>query len=534
MEQLRSGCLWLALTGALFGMADIKDAAVIKDVTDVGNIIDMADTVDLIDLNNSVDLNKSVDMEDMEEVQKHSLKCDMRHLFEEDPEKAENINELFCKGIFYGRIRFNSFGFQWKEEIAFKGLQLRKNHAIAGLGGSLIYRSAYLHGFSVGAGIYTSGSQGSLNNDEAYLYKSGKGVMSRYDALTDGKVSLNSLAQAYLEYKNEYVSLKAGRQIFESFLTKSNDTKMIPNTFEGVTLTTPTLYHTSLKAAYLTRQKLRDHSNFHHVLAVGDDPNDPYDFFTQNDDTAMHYGLDLSELKARNIDDRLIVLEAKNRGIENLTLKVNYTAVPDLISSAMVQANYRMYLGHWSVIPALRYMQQFDNGAGEIGGANLKTLTDGYKDPDSLDAALYGARLDLLYDTLKLRFGYTNIADKGDLVAPWRGFPTGGFTRAMGQYNWNANTESFMFQLDYKFEKLSDFKIISRFAIQDFDDGKMGVQADSNVFTIDFLKGLGHAPVYVKTRFAHVYGDNDTVASNGFHKLDPSYDEIRFEINYLF
>ena len=531
MEQLRSGYLLLALTGALFGMADIKDASEIKDVTDVTNIIDVADTADLVDMNKSADAEENIEMED---VQKHSLKCDMRHIFEEDPEKAENISDMFCRGVFYGRIRFNSFGFQWKEETEFAGVQLRKNHVIAGLGGSLIYRSAYMNGFAVGAGIYTSTSKGSLNNDEAYLYKSGKGVLSRYDALTEGKVSLNSLAQAYLEYKHKYVSLKIGRQIFESFLTRSNDTKMIPNTFEGVTLNIPTLYDTSFKAAYLTRQKLRDHTDFHHVLAAGDNPDDPYAFFTQNDDTAMHYGLNLSELKARGINDRLIILEAKNRSIENLTVNVNYTAVPDLISSAMVQADYRVYMGNWSVIPALRYMQQFDNGAGDIGGANLKTLTDGYKDPDSLDTELYGARVDVLYDTLKLRFGYSNIADKGDIVAPWRGFPTAGFTRAMGQYNWCANTESFMFQLDYKFEKLSDFKIISRFAIQDFDDEKMGVQADSNTFTIDFLKGLGQTPVYLKTRFAHVYGDKNTVAENGFHKLDPSYDEVRFEVNYLF
>jgi hypothetical protein len=498
---------------------------------DFEDVVDVENIVDVIDVNNSVDL---LDMDDIEDVQKHSLKCDMLHLFEEDPEKVENIREMCSQGIFYGRLRFNSFGFQWKKEIDLDGFQLRKNHAIAGVGGSLIYRSAYLHGFAVGAGIYTSGSQGSLDNDEAYLYKSGKGLLNRYDALTEGKVSLNVLAQAYLEYKHEQISLKVGRQIFESFLTKSNDTKMIPNTFEGITLNSSSIYKTSFKAAYLTKQKLRDHSDFHHVLAVGDNPNDPYDLFTQNDDTAMHYGLDLSELKARGIDDRLIVLEAKNRSIENLTLMVNYTAVPDLISSAMLQADYRVYLGGWSVIPALRYMQQFDDGAGDIGGANLKTLTDGYKDPDSLDAELYGARVDVLYDTFKLRFGYTNIADKGDIVAPWRGFPTAGFTRAMGQYNWCANTESFMFQLDYKFEKLSDFKIISRFAIQNFVDEKMGVQADANAFTIDFLKGLGHTPVYLKTRFAHVYGDNDTVAGNGFVKLDPSYDEIRVEVNYLF
>lgn len=179
-------------------------------------------------------------------------------------------------------------------------------------------------------------------------------------------------------------------------------------------------------------------------------------------------------------------------------------------------------------------MYQFDEGAGAIGGANLKTITVGYNNPNSLDAALYGARVDIVQDAFKLRFGYTKVADKGDIIAPWRGFPTGGFTRAMGQYNWYANTKSYMMQLDYEFEDFEEFKVISRFSIQDFDDNKVGVQADSKVFTLDFLKGLGESSYYLKTRLAHVVGDDDTVTSSGFTKLDPSYDEIRLEINYLF
>ncbi len=471
----------------------------------------------------------------MEDTHKHSLKCNMIHLYDEVPGEVDNLADMFLQGVFYGRLRFNSFGWKWKNEIEKAGIKLREDHAIAAIGGSLIYRSAYLNGFGVGAGLYTTQAQGSLNDNEAYLYKPGKGVLSRYDLLTEGKQSITSLAQVYLEYKHKDVSVKVGRQIFESFLTKSNDTKMIPNTFEGLTLSSTLIPDTSLKMAYLTRQKLRDHSSFHHVLAVGDDANDPYTIFTENDDSGMHRGLKESELKARGIEDRLIVVDAKNDSIENLTLRVNYTAVPELLSSAMVQADYRIHVGDWSVIPAFRYMQQFDNGAGAIGGANLKTLTQGYSDPESLDAALYGARVDVVKDALKFRFGVTKIADKGDIVAPWRGFPTAGFTRVMSQYNWYANTKSTMVQLDYEFESITNFKIITRFAIQDFDDEKIGVQADSKVFTLDLMKGFGGmSNMYVKTRFAHVVGDDDTISSNGLTKLDPSYDEIRFEINYLF
>jgi len=469
-----------------------------------------------------------------EDFYKHSLKCNMLHLYNDEPGEVDNLWSMFLEGMYYGRLRFNSFGFKWKKELQVDGVKLRGNHTIAALGGSLIYRSAYLNGFGIGAGFYASSAIGSLDDSEAYLYKAGKGTFSRYDFQTDGNKNLYTFAQAYLEYKNEDISVKAGRQIFESFLTKSNDTKMIPNTFEGLTIQSDDMLGTSYKMAYLLRQKLRDHSKFHHVLSAGNIGGEPYAVYSENDDSAMHFGLQKSELKAKGIEDRLIIVEAKNSRIENLTLRMNYTAVPDLVSSAMIQANYRLKIYDWSVIPALRYMQQFDDGAGEIGGANLKTLTQGYSDPDSLDAALYGARVDVVQDAFKLRFGYTKIADEGDIIAPWRGFPTAGFTRAMAQYNWYANTESYMVQLDYEFEDISEFKVISRFAIQDFDDDKIGVQADTNVFTIDFLKGIGHSSLYLKTRFAHVMGDDETIAGNGLAKLDPSYDEIRLEINYLF
>ena len=77
-----------------------------------------------------------------------------------------------------------------------------------------------------------------------------------------------------------------------------------------------------------------------------------------------------------------------------------------------------------------------------------------------------------------------------------------------------------------------------RFVVQDFDDNKIGVQADSNVVTLNVLKEFTAYPgLYMKLRVAHVAGDDDTVTflnGEAKTKLDPSYDEARFEINYLF
>jgi len=458
----------------------------------------------------------------------------MVHLYKETPAKAESFTDMFTQGLFYGRLRLNSFGYRWRKEVTLQsGEEVRKNHAIAAVGGSFIYKSAYYNGLGVGFGLYTTHAKGSLPKHEANLYKSGRDSLSRYDLATRGKRGISVLAQSYLSYKYQENEFKIGRQVFESFLTKSNDTKMIPNTFEGVTFESKALHKTSLKMAYFTKEKLRDHSSFHHIFAYADQSSDGYTQFSQNDDSAMHRGLTLDALNKRDIEDRLMLFEMRHRGLRHAELKVNYSLVPNLLSFMMIQADYSFDVGDWTVVPVVRYMRQFDIGAGGIGGASIKLDTSGYYNPDKLNATLHAMKVDMVSDTLKLRFGYSAVGDKADIVTPWRGFPTGGFTRAMGQHNWYANTKSYMFQVDYAPEIMSDFKIISRFVVQDFDDKKAATQADSNVFTFDVAKVFDNH-IYMKTRYAHVMGKDDTIASNGFRKLDPSYDEVRVEMNYLF
>jgi len=465
-----------------------------------------------------------------DEIFKHSLKCDMTQIFEDEPQEVSTFSDMFCNGMFYGRLRANSFSLRWEDEISGK----KEDSTIAAIGGSIIYKSAHFNGFAVSAGLYTTHAKGSLSEDESSLYKAGKDTFSRYSLLRGDSGSITSLAKAYIEYKYEESYVRLGRQIYTTFLTKSNDTKMIPNTFEGISLVSKIIPNTVISMAYLLKQKLRDHADFHHIFVYGDTKSDPYSMYAENDDSAMHRGITLSKLRDKNIKDRLFIFEAKNSSIDNLALRVNYTAVPKLISYMMLQADYRFEINDWSVIPGFRYMKQFDDGAGSLAGANLKELTQGYTNANSLDTTLYGARIDMVNDAFKLRLGYTKISDEADMVTPWRGFPTAGFTRAMSQYNWYANTQSYMVQLDYQLESVPDFKILTRFVVQDFDDRKIGVQADSKVFTFDTVKSFPKQSISLKTRFAHVTGNEQHVLHSAFIKPNPSYDEVRFEINYLF
>ena len=130
------------------------------------------------------------------------------------------------------------------------------------------------------------------------------------------------------------------------------------------------------------------------------------------------------------------------------------------------------------------------------------------------------------------RLGYSKVADKADIVAPWRGFPTGGFTRAMAQYNWFSNTETFMARAVYKFNPT--WKASVRYAMQNFDDNK-AVPSDSNVIHVDTWTNIT-PDLQMRMRYGHVNADDSTFKAGSFsaYKKDWSYDEFRLEFNYLF
>jgi hypothetical protein len=319
---------------------------------------------------------------------------------------------------------------------------------------------------------------------------------------------------------------------------------MIPNAFRGISFESEGLSNTRIKVAWFDGQKLRDHTSFHHVLAYGDDPEDLNPGWTQNDDSAMHKGLTLSKLREAGIEDRLIILQAENDTVRNLTFRFNYTSVPDLVGSVTGEICYRANIGdEFRLSSGVRYLSQFDYGGGDIGGASLKgAVADddagGYRDPSSLVGSMVAVRLSLGKGAGSFLAGYSKVADDADLVAPWRGFPTGGYTRAMGQYNWYANTESWMLQFDYDFEKaglVPGLNAKVRYTAQDNDDKKPAVSPDSRGLNIEVWKTIAAIPgLELKIRSNFVKGDTDTTETAEAIKQDPSFRECRFEINYLF
>lgn len=362
---------------------------------------------------------------------KHTLKSNYQVVYNTLPSTTYSFMGMFKEGIFYGRLRSNTFYFKWEAENA-----KQNSHISTGLGGSLIFKSANYHDFDFTVGDYYTRGFFDENKDPVNRLKAGKDVLSRFDYTNTGSKSMGVLGQAYMRYTGlDKTNIKVGRQLVDSFYAKSNDTKMIPNTFDAVVVESKVLAKTKIRLGYLSEQKLRDHTTTHSVLAVGDansrSSNNPQ--WTENDDTAMHKGLTYSRLKAAGVatDAPLIVADIQNQSIDNLKLNSSFYSVPELVSEAMTEANYKIDMGSYSFSPGVRYIKQFDNGAGAIGGADYKGklagktgAVGGYKDASSLDSQMIAARVVSKYKNYKLNVGYSYVFDEADLITPWRAFPT--------------------------------------------------------------------------------------------------------------
>ena len=465
---------------------------------------------------------------------KITLKPNMTLKYNTKAKSVDTLNEMFSEGEFYARLRMNTFKWDWAEDAA------GTDNKALGVGGSFIYKSAKLSGLSTTLGLYTSQNPSfyRMEVDEVGSVKAGKDTYSRYDTSATGNFGMSVLGQAYLQYNNSKTSLKVGRQIFESVFTKSNDTKMIPNTFDGASVTIKDIPKTTIKLAYFTAQKLRDHTSGHDVIAYQvDDVNTSIkENWSQNDDSAVNKSLTTDLI---GTDNKLIIACVSNKSIKNLKTNLSVANVPDVFTNVTLEAHYTINVGDFKVVPGVRYMQQLDNLDSTQNVASLKgsSKVDGYKDPTSLDSSLLAIRLDIKDKAFLARFGYSHIEDAADIVAPWRGFPTGGFTRAMAQYNWYANTKTYMARVGYNFDKaglIEGFNIFARYAIQDFDDKKDNVQADTNILHIDAMQNIGKN-LQAKIRIGLVSADDKIAKENlGGYKTDVSYNEYRFELNYFF
>jgi hypothetical protein len=316
-----------------------------------------------------------------------------------------------------------------------------------------------------------------------------------------------------------------------------NDTQMIPTAFEAYTVESRDLPNTFVTAVHSTKYKEKGSDTFENMAQSADAPDAIRQYYGSTGENSGH---DASGVT---------VLGVKNNSIKGLELQGWFMTWSSIVNQAVVEANYSMNFGNLGLAFGGRYLKQYDKGAGDIikpkDGAsfNLATGNDVKLKGDSdnrIDTHMYALRAVATYDAARLLLAYSHTDKGGDILAPWRAFPTDGYTRSMTQTDWNANTKAYKAQIDYDFSAyIKGFSALLSYSFYDRDPSKVPYQSvtdrgynngDTRQWDFDMM----YKPAYVKnTEFKIRTMDqhNDAGANNG---KNTSNKEVRVEANYFF
>lgn len=151
-----------------------------------------------------------------------------------DTVELNSIQDIFTKGTIHGHVR-NYFMATWNHR------HLTDNYANA-IGTRVGYNTAQFHGFRLGfAGLFTFNLFSSDMTAKDPVTGKFPGLeLELFDIEDPGnKANIDRLDELYLEYKVNWLHAKAGRFSFISPLINPQDTRMMPYTFQGVSLQFP-------------------------------------------------------------------------------------------------------------------------------------------------------------------------------------------------------------------------------------------------------------------------------------------------------
>ena len=437
---------------------------------------------------------------------------------------ADDLASAFKEGKLDGRLRAQYFATDW--ELADK--QSATGFAV---GGSLIYKTAPLHGLSIGAGLYTTQNPGSWTDaDDGATAATAKDLFCRDQ--TDGTpdnpygTGYAVLAQAYLQYDVAKSKLRGGRMLVTNPWITPNDTKMIPIAAEGIELVSKDLANTTVQIDYIDKIKERGNTYFGNMADTGDTPvkiRQAYD---------THYYID-----SGNSAPDVSIAGITNRSIDNVELQGWVMHWPDLVDQIRLEANYAVEAGDVILGFGGLFMQQYDKGAGDL----ILPALNNYDSDNSVDTFLYALRATADYRAAKFLLATSHTDDGGDMIAPWRGFPTQGYTRSMTQTDWTANTRSYKAEIDYDWNAmLPGVSTMLSYAYYDRDPSKKPYQkltdreyqnGDTRQWNFDIVYKLSGSWKGAELKARLMDQQNDTTA---LYTADTSNREMRLEANYRF
>ncbi len=161
--------------------------------------------------------------------------------------QAETLSQFFAGSRVDGQIRSYYFS-------RFYGTPNTVNAYAYALAGRLnIVTAPFLSGFRIGASFYTANALGTQPGNPAEIDKTLMGTSS----------SVNALGQAYLEYQDTRVTIKAGNQLVDTPWLNRVGGRVIPAIYQGVTVKAHPISGLQLRALRIFRWKDRTAGRFY-------------------------------------------------------------------------------------------------------------------------------------------------------------------------------------------------------------------------------------------------------------------------------
>lgn len=396
---------------------------------------------------------------------------------------AQNLETIFKEGKVSGNLR--AFWYDGDRE-------LRIDRTALTLGGILNYKTAPYEGFSGGVSFFSSNGVTSLTQ----MPESGQ----THNLNLDGS-SINTLGEAYLQYSGNDTVVKYGRQRLDLPLSNDYYNRMLPNSFEALSIENRSLPHMTFKGAYITGWKYKGSDTF------------------------------VSPTYTYGVDRDIAVLGGIYTPTASLKIELYDTFVPDVMNAPYLQIiNNEIWKSSegTTLSGALQYLNEQsvgDNAAGEV------------------DTYLLGLRGTLTKGEWSLSALYTRIGDQSLLGTGgryekmgWGAFITYTDLQIDGESE-NAGAEAYGGVLTYRPD--STFEISTKYIKIDQSDSVQSNSAsltqnprpDSDEVNIDATY-QPHKEFRLRTRLATINYDSESTSQY----KNKAYDEtnVRIIADYLF
>lgn len=440
---------------------------------------------------------------------------------------ADSISSMFSEGKVSGQIR----EFSISREITVDNSHLYTRQANA-IGGHLKYETASLNGLSAGVAFYTSNGfgLGSPKDDPAYR---------SVDPTLLGKDNANVayIGEAYLQYKYENTTFKAGRQVLNTPMAGTDDARMLPNLFEAYVLTNTDLPDTTLVAAHVTKFAQGTFGRAYNAAAGTPDAvlsaTSGYSAADSRDQATSFVNMGEYALGSAGNNDGVTVGAVIYSGIENLKVQLWDYYAYNILNAMYGQADYTVAALSNGVTPYVSAQFIKEDGVGNNYASALAGEVDSLYIAAKVGAKFGNANAYIAYSSTGSNSAAEAAATplKNAIISPWGGMPA--FTQGMvTRHQFMAGVDTWKVAGSYNFKDMGVNASATAYYTSFKMDGNSGYGVARTATEPGF--DLQYYPEAVKNLQLRLRGNFPRNYKNATGAAKVGWNEYRFIVNYNF